>query len=173
MVESNASNPHALIETNLGTIELVIYEKEIPDLSKNFIELAKAGKYNGVPFHRVIPDFMIQGGDFENKNGTGGYSYKGPGTELPGEFVAGLSSNVRGTISMANKGPNTNGSQFFINVKDNSFLDIVPGQPNKSSQHPVFGKVVKGMEVVDAITKVKTTSDTPNTPVLMKKVTIN
>lgn len=170
MLNGDASNPHALIETNMGTIELVIFLNEIPELSKNFIELAKAGKYDGVPFHRVIPDFMIQGGDFENKNGTGGYSYKGPGTELPGEFDANLSSNVRGTISMANKGPNTNGSQFFINVRDNTFLDH--DKEPLSSQHPVFGRVVKGMEIVDAITKVKTVNDVPVTPVIMTKVTI-
>jgi len=167
---NTGSNPVAVIETTMGTIEAEIFANQIPELSKNFIELAKQGKYDNVPFHRVIKDFMIQTGDFTNKNGTGGYSYKGPGMELPGEYDDEVSSNLRGTLSMANRGPNTNGSQFFINLVDNTFLDY--DQEPLTSQHPVFGKVIKGMEVVDSIAGVKTVNDAPVEEVLMTKVTI-
>ena len=167
---NNGPNPVAVIETTMGTIEAEIFANEIPELSKNFIELAKQGKYDNVPFHRVIKNFMIQTGDFTNKNGTGGHSYKGAGVDLPGEFDAAVSSNVRGTLSMANRGPNTNGSQFFINLVDNSFLnhDVEP----TSSQHPVFAKVISGMDVVDAIANVETANDLPNEEILMTKVSI-
>jgi peptidylprolyl isomerase len=113
---------------------------------------------------------MIQTGDFENKNGTGGYSYKGPGTVLAGEYGKKL-SNVRGTLSYANRGPDTNGSQFFINLVDNTFLDFdkVPLE----SKHPVFAQVTKGMDIVDAISTVETgPNDRPKEEVLMIKVTI-
>lgn len=163
-------NPVAVIETTMGTIEAEIFANEIPELSKNFMELAKQGKYDNVPFHRVIANFMIQTGDFTNKNGTGGHSYKGPGVDLPGEFDDEVSSNVRGTLSMANRGPNTNGSQFFINLVDNTFLNH--DEEPLTSQHPVFGKVIKGMEVVDAIGNVQTMNDAPVEEVLMTKVTI-
>jgi cyclophilin family peptidyl-prolyl cis-trans isomerase len=166
----NKDNPVAVIETTLGTIEAEIYVNEIPELGKNFVELVKQGKYDNVPFHRVISNFMIQTGDFTNKNGTGGHSYKGPGMELDGEFDPEVSSNLRGTLSMANRGPNTNGSQFFINLVDNTFLDH--DKDPISSQHPVFGKVVSGMEIVDAIGKVETINDAPVKEVLMTKVTI-
>lgn len=166
----NKANPIAVIETSLGTIEAEIYANEIPELSKNFIELAKQGKYDNVPFHRVIKNFMIQTGDFTNKNGTGGHSYKGPGQDLAGEYDEEVSSNLRGTLSMANRGPNTNGSQFFINVVDNTFLDH--DKEPLTSQHPVFGKVISGMEVADAISNVETINDIPVKEVVIKTVTI-
>lgn len=165
------SNPVATIETTLGNIEVEIFANEIPELSKNFIELAKQGKYDNVPFHRVIKGFMIQTGDFTNRNGTGGHSYKGPGEELAGEYNDAVSSNLRGTLAMANRGPDTNGSQFFINLKDNTFLDH--DKDPLSSQHPVFGKVISGMEVVDAIAVVETINDAPVKEVLMTKVMVN
>jgi len=168
-MERNEANPTAVIETSMGTIEAELFADKIPELAKNFIELAKAGRYDDVPFHRVIADFMIQTGDFTNKNGTGGYSYKGPGVDLPGEFADGV-SNVRGTLSMANRGPDTNGSQFFINLKDNSFLDH--DQLPESSQHPVFGKVVAGLDIVDKIALVDVKGDAPVEEILMTKVTI-
>lgn len=167
---NSGPNPVAVIETNMGTIEAEIFANEIPELSKNFIELAKEGKFDNVPFHRVIKNFMIQTGDFTNKNGTGGHSYKGLGVDLPGEYDAAVSSNVRGTLSMANRGPDTNGSQFFINLVDNSFLDH--DKEPRTSQHPVFGKVVSGMEVVDAISNTETINDAPVKEVVMTKVTI-
>ena len=168
---SSVKNPTAVIETSMGKIEVEIFANEVPEMAKNFMELAKAGKYDGVPFHRVIKEFMVQTGDFEKKNGTGGHSNKGSGTELAGEYGKKL-SNVRGTLSYANRGPDTNGSQFFINLVDNTFLDH--DKEPLSSKHPVFGKVIKGMQVVDSISKVEIgTNDRPKTEVLMTKVRVN
>ena len=134
------------MHTNMGDITLLMYD-DMPITAGNFIKLAKDGFYNGLTFHRIIKDFMIQGG-CPNGTGTGG-----PGYTIKDEFVKGH-SNKRGTISMANAGPNTGGSQFFINLVDNNYLDW----DNRSTPyaHPVFGKVVKGMEVVDAIAAVET-----------------
>ena len=132
------------LKTNYGDIKVELEREKVPTLSKNFLSLAKNGKYNKTIFHRVIPGFMIQGGDYQNFDGTGGTSYTG--SYLKDEFAEGL-SNVRGTISMANKGPNTNGSQFFIVQKDSTFLD---------GRHSVFGKIVKGMDVVDEIAGTET-----------------
>ena len=144
------------LHTNYGDIKVKLYLKEAPEMSKNFLTLAQQKKYDGTIFHRVIDGFMIQGGDYENFNGTGGTSYTGE--YLKDEFAKGL-SNVRGAVSMANKGPDTNGSQFFVVQKDAVFLD---------GRHSVFGKVISGMEVVDAIAAVKT--DERDAPV--KKVVI-
>ena len=130
----------AVIETNRGVIELELYPQHAPKTVNNFVFLAKEGFYNDVSFHRVISNFMIQGGD---PTGTG---MGGPGYKIKDEFTAN-NKNDRGTISMANAGPNTGGSQLFINLVDNNYLD---------SKHPVFGKVVEGMDVVDKIGKVKT-----------------
>jgi cyclophilin family peptidyl-prolyl cis-trans isomerase len=149
---STGDNPIAVIETSMGQIQVEIFQNETPELAKNFITLAEEGKYDNVPFHRVIPNFMIQTGDFTNMNGTGGHSYKGPGQDLAGEYGGG--SNLRGTLSMANRGPDTNGSQFFINLVDNTYLDH--DQEPLSSKHPVFGKVVEGMDVIDSIGSVDT-----------------
>ena len=123
-----------LLETTKGNITIEL-AKDMPITAGNFEQLVRKGFYNGTIFHRVIPGFMIQGGD---PTGTG---MGGPGYEIKDEFTRG-NRNDRGTISMANAGPNTGGSQFFINMVDNNFLD---------KKHPVFGKVTKGMEVVDAI----------------------
>ena len=138
-----AENTKIKLETSEGEIIIQLYS-EMPVTSGNFEKLARAGFYNGVIFHRVIDGFMIQGGD---PTGTG---MGGPGYKIKDEFTrTELDANDRGTISMANAGPNTGGSQFFINLADNNFLD---------RKHPVFGKVVRGMEVVDRIAKVKTDS---------------
>jgi peptidylprolyl isomerase len=120
--------------TNKGAIVIEL-RNDMPITAGNFEKLVRKGFYDGVIFHRVIPGFMIQGGD---PTGTG---MGGPGYEIKDEFV-GKNRNDRGTISMANAGPNTGGSQFFINVANNNFLD---------TKHPVFGTVVKGMDVADAI----------------------
>jgi cyclophilin family peptidyl-prolyl cis-trans isomerase len=132
-----------VLKTNVGDIKLEMFVDGAPKTVENFVKLANQGFYDGTRFHRVIKDFMIQGGDPLSKDlansqmwGTGG-----PGYSFADEFGQGL-SNVTGTISMANSGPNTNGSQFFINTNDNTFLD---------GKHSVFGKVVEGMEVVKAI----------------------
>ncbi len=151
------------LETNKGDIIIELYNT-MPITAGNFQKLVEDGFYDGVIFHRVIPDFMIQGGD-PLGTGTGG-----PGYTIEDEFVQG-SSNVRGTISMANAGPNSGGSQFFINVADNTFLDW--DKPPSSSKHPVFGKVISGMDVVDAISQVERDSrDKPREQVTIIRATI-
>lgn len=136
-------------DTTLGTIVIELFP-DMPVTAGNFEKLVRKGFYNGVIFHRVIAGFMIQGGD---PTGTG---RGGPGYMIPDEF-SGRNHNGRGTIAMANAGPNTGGSQFFINLVDNSHLDRM---------HPVFGKVVEGMEIVDLIAKVRTdAADRPREPV--------
>ncbi len=149
------------LQTNFGDIKIKVYRRRAPGISKNFITLAETGKYDGVVFHRVIDGFMIQGGDFENGNGTGGSSAKGG--YIKDEFAKGL-SHVRGSVSMANKGPNTNGSQFFIVQQDSPFLD---------GRHSIFGQVLDGMDVVDRISKTKTDlSDRPLEDVIIEGVAI-
>ena len=129
----------ARFETNMGNITIAL-DPAMPVTAGNFETLVAKGYYNGVTFHRVINGFMIQGGD---PSGTG---RGGPGYLIEDEFTPN-NRNDRGTISMANAGPNTGGSQFFINLVNNNYLD---------SKHPVFGKVVEGMDVVDTIAKVQT-----------------
>lgn len=128
-----------VLHTNKGDITIQL-DPAMPITAGNFLKLAQSGFYNGVIFHRVIDGFMIQGGD---PKGTG---MGGPGYVIPDEFTP-KNRNDRGTISMANAGPNTGGSQFFINLVNNNFLD---------GKHPVFGRIVSGMDVVDAIAKVPT-----------------
>ena len=120
-----------LFETTMGNIKIKLRD-DMPITAGNFKQLVEKGYYDGLIFHRVIPDFMIQGG-CPNGTGTGG-----PGYAIPDEFVKG-SSNLRGTISMANAGPNSGGSQFFINLVDNTYLDW--DKPPASSKHPVFGEI--------------------------------
>ena len=135
-----------LLETNKGNIIIELYD-EMPVTAGNFQKLVEQGFYDGVIFHRVIDGFMIQGGD---PTGTGG---GGPGYKIKDEFTkTELDKNNRGTISMANSGPNTGGSQFFINLVNNNFLD---------GRHPVFGKVIKGMDIIDSIGKAKTDGHPP------------
>lgn len=177
---TNPGNPIAVINTTMGTIQVELYTDKAPITTANFIDLANSGYYNGVLFHRVIPNFMIQGGD-PNGDGTGGHAaryHEGYGNPndpnswmIPDEFREDL-SNVRGTISMANHGPNTGGSQFFINVVDNTYLDYnVPDQFN--AQHAVFGRVVGGMDIVDSISKVDIDSNNkPNVNIVVTNITI-
>lgn len=134
-----------LFKTNKGDIVIELYDN-MPITAGNFEKLVKEGFYDGLVFHRVIKDFMIQGG-CPRGDGTGG-----PGYTIEDEFVAN-SSNLKGTLSMANAGPNSGGSQFFINLVDNTYLDW--DKPPMQSKHPVFGKVVEGMDVVEAIGNVK------------------
>ena len=162
-LQPEAGDTVATISTSHGDIKILLYTDLAPETSKNFIELVKARKYHGAIFHRVIDEFMIQGGDFENKNGTGGYSYKGQGTYWQDEFGAGL-THVRGAVSMANAGPNTGGSQFFIvNAPDGTvFLD---------GKHAIFGYVYEGMDIVDKIAQVeKDGGDKPLEDVVMREV---
>lgn len=157
----------AVIQTNKGTIKLKLFTDLEPKTTENFIGLAKKGYYDGVIFHRVIPGFMIQGGD-PTGTGRGGESFWGG--KFADEFSDKL-SNIPGSIAMANAGPNTNGSQFFINTVDNSFLDF--NKPPFSSQHAVFGQVFEGMDIVNAISNVaRDAMDKPREDVVMEKVTI-
>ena len=137
--ESTEAGARILLSTSMGDITIQLYP-DMPITAGNFKKLVEKGFYDGVIFHRIIDGFMIQGGD---PTGTG---RGGPGYAIKDEFTP-HSKNDRGTISMANAGPNTGGSQFFINLVDNNFLD---------GKHPAFGKVIEGMDVVDKIGKVKT-----------------
>lgn len=166
---------YAVFETTAGKIVCRLFDKETPNTVANFIGLAEGTKewtdpktgekakrpfYDGLIFHRVIPDFMIQGGDPKG-DGTGG-----PGYRFADEFSPQLKHDKPGRLSMANAGPNTNGSQFFITEKATPWLD---------GRHSIFGEVVQGMDVVTKIVKVPRTQDgrdRPVTDVVMKKVTI-
>jgi peptidylprolyl isomerase len=170
---TNENNPVAEFSTNLGTFTLEVFEDTMPITAGNFIKLVEEGFYDGIKFHRVIPDFMIQGGDPITKTAdVARYGTGGPGYAIPDEHIAGeYLTNVRGTISMANSGPNSGGSQFFINVADNTFLDF-DKQP-LNSKHPVFGRVVDGMDVIDGIAAVETNDrDLPLEDVVIEKVII-
>ena len=183
-----AQGPKATIKTNQGTIEVQLFEKLAPKTVKNFVELAKQGYYDGVTFHRVIPDFMIQGGV---PTGTGRGGESSYGHPFEDEFADQL-FNFNGALSMANAGPNTNGSQFFIvsnehvpaNMIDQMKMVGYPqevidhyqeygGTPWLDHRHTVFGQVIKGMDVVQKISKVKRDQmDKPKDDVVMEKVTI-
>ena len=168
-------NPIATFDTSEGSFKAEIYLDKMPITAKNFIDLAKSGFYDGLHFHRVIKDFMVQFGCEYSKDpkssrcGTGGSPLGRVKDEHPPSFKA---SNEIGTLSMANTGaPNSGGAQFFINTKHNAYLDwFTPGQ----SKHPVFGKVTGGMDVVRAIeTTPIEANDRPRTPVKMERVTVS
>ena len=147
-----------MIETTMGTIEGELYTDKAPNTVQNFVTLAKKGFYDGIIFHRVIPDFMIQTGD-PTGTGTGG-----PGYQFGDEFNAKLRHDKPGVLSMANSGPGTNGSQFFITIVPTPWLD---------NRHSIFGQVTQGMDVVLAIVKApRDANDKPLTTISMKKVTI-
>src|SRR3989338_10460687 len=154
-----AKNPIVTFETSVGNFKAEIFQDKAPLTAANFLDLSKKGFYNNLTFHRIIDGFMIQGGD-PNGDGTGG-----PGYEIKDEFHPQLRHSSKGILSMANAGPNTGGSQFFITLAPTSWLD---------GKHAVFGKVVEGMEVVDAIGKVETdpSDDRPLKSIVVKKVTI-
>lgn len=151
-------NRYAIIETNKGTIKVELFEKRAPITTANFIKLAEDGFYDGLIFHRVIPDFMIQGGC---PDGTGRGN---PGYSIQDEFHRELRHDRPGILSMANAGPNTGGSQFFITLAATSWLD---------NRHSVFGVVVEGQDIVNLIGNVpRNAQDRPNEEVVMEKVTI-
>lgn len=169
----NDMNPIAVIETNKGTIEIELFQDLMPITAGNFIKLAEEGFYDGVQFHRVIENFMIQGGDPNTKTDEVlTYGRGGPGYSIQDEHIRNEKlTNIRGTIAMANSGPNSGGSQFFINLVDNQRLDF--DKPPAASKHPVFGQVVGGMNVVDAIAQVDVNATSlPLEPVVMERVTI-
>ncbi|MBC8495667.1 peptidylprolyl isomerase [archaeon] len=151
-------NRIAVIQTTLGTMELELFEDKAPITTKNFIDLAKKGFYDGLIFHRIIKDFMIQGGCPKGE-GTGG-----PGYTIPDEFHPDLKHDNKGILSMANSGPNSGGSQFFITLVPCQWLD---------NKHAVFGKVIVGKKVLMDISRAQTDhADKPVEPVVMKKVWI-
>jgi cyclophilin family peptidyl-prolyl cis-trans isomerase len=151
----------AVIKTNMGTIDVELFSKETPKTVENFVGLAKKGYYNGVIFHRVIDDFMIQGGD-PTGTGRGGVSLWGE--KFQDEIVPSLVFDKTGLIAMANSGPNTNGSQFFITLVPTPWLN---------GHHTIFGKVIDGMDVVKAIGKVpKNKMDRPLKDVVIESITI-
>lgn len=152
-------NRTAQFDTNLGTFKVELFEDRAPKTTKNFVDLAEKGFYNGGIFHRVIKGFMIQGGDPKG-TGTGG-----PGYTIPDEFHPELKHSSAGILSMANAGPNSGGSQFFITLAPTPWLD---------RKHAVFGKVVDGMDVVEKIGTTPTApGDRPKTEVVMETVTIS
>ncbi|HEY2326853.1 MAG TPA: peptidylprolyl isomerase [Gaiellaceae bacterium] len=147
----------ATITTNHGSIDIELFDGDAPKTVENFRKLAADGFYNGVIFHRVIPDFMVQGGD---PTGTGS---GGPGYQFEDEFND--QPVARGALAMANAGPNTNGSQFFIVTAD--------ACPWLDGKHTVFGRVTSGMDVVDAISKAETDArDKPTADVVMESVVV-
>jgi len=169
------SNPTATLSTSLGDIEIELFLDSMPITAGNFIALAKSGFYDGLHFHRVIENFMIQFGCEHSKDpnsprcGTGGSPLGNVQDEHNPDAKF---SNEPGTLSMANTGrPNSGGAQFFINTVHNAYLDWFTPGPSK---HPVFGKVIEGMDVVRAIeTCPKAGRDRPATPVKMIKVTVH
>ena len=155
--DDTMTNPTAVFDTTQGTFTVELFEDKAPETVANFRTLIEKGFYNGLLFHRVIKDFMIQGGD-PNGDGTGG-----PGYAIKDEFHPDLSHN-RGVLSMANSGPNTGGSQFFITVVSTPWLD---------GKHAVFGKVTNGMDVVDAISKLPIgANDRPEEEVKINSISI-
>ena len=148
----------AVVKTNKGTMEIGLYTEKAPLTTGNFIDLVNKDFYNGLIFHRVIADFMIQGGD---PNGTGS---GGPGYTIDDEFDGALIHDKKGVLSMANAGPNTGGSQFFITLVPTPWLD---------GKHAVFGEIIAGQDVLDAIGKVETVAaDKPVEDIVIETITI-
>ncbi|RZA22965.1 MAG: peptidylprolyl isomerase [Proteobacteria bacterium] len=160
MAQAPAKDVTATIKTSMGDIEVKLFADKAPKTVSNFVSLARSKFYDGLLVHRVIPGFMIQTGDPKG-NGTGG-----PGYSFADEFATGLKHDKPGILSMANSGPNTNGSQFFVTVAPTPHLD---------GKHSIFGEVIKGQEVANAIANVKASKpgDKPETDVKLLSVTIN
>lgn len=187
--EEESGNPKAKFETTEGDFEAEILLDRVPITASSFIDLCKTGFYEGIHFHRVIPGFMNQfgcpnakdprhpragtsgppDGPFQNLK-TGGIEQRSNGGKIQDENIS-RDTNAMGTLSMANTGsPNTNGSQFFINVANNTNLDwFSPG----ASKHPVFGKITSGFDVCKKISQVSTIKDNPLQPIKMIKITIS
>jgi cyclophilin family peptidyl-prolyl cis-trans isomerase len=168
------ANPSALLETSMGNIEVELYTDKMPITANNFIKLAKSGFYDGLHFHRVINGFMLQFGCPYSRDPKSARAGTGDGPDgcIPDEHPPSAKlSNEPGTLSMANTGaPNSGSCQFFINTVNNSYLDWFTPGPSK---HPVFGRVTKGMDVVQAIERARTdASDRPTSPIRMNRVTV-
>jgi cyclophilin family peptidyl-prolyl cis-trans isomerase len=156
---AETARPAAIFETSMGNFKIELFADLAPKTCRSFMDLAERNFYDGTIFHRVIDDFMIQGGD-PTGTGTGG-----PGYSIPDEFAPGLAHDSEGILSMANAGPNTGGSQFFITLAAAPWLD---------GKHAIFGKVIGGMETVRAIGRTNTTPrDKPVTDVVINKLTID
>jgi peptidylprolyl isomerase len=154
------SNEYAVVKTNMGTVVFRFFPKQAPLAVANFKGLAATGYYKGVGFHRLIENFMIQGGD-PTGTGSGGKSLWG--AKFADEFTPELRFDRPGLLAMANAGPGTNSSQFFVTVV---------ATPHLNNKHTIFGEVVEGMDVVNAIVKVpKSSAGKPNTPVTMDTIT--
>jgi len=159
-------NTNIRITTNLGVMEFKLYDDLVPETTKNFAKLSKEGFYDGMRFHRVIKDFMVQGGDPLSKdvNKEGSWGTGGPGYSIKDEFSPELRHSKKGLLSMANSGPNTGGSQFFITLIPTPWLD---------DKHAIFGEITKGEDVLEKIGQVATDGgDKPLEEVLMEKVEI-
>ncbi len=171
VADEKTKNPVVVLKTNYGDIYIELYPDKAPITVKNFLTYVKEGFYNGLIFHRVIPNFVIQGGGFDKDMNP----RKPTHPPIKNESDNGL-SNLRGTISMARTSdPDSASSQFFINLRDNTFLDY--GKTPQKWGYAVFGKVIKGMDVVDKIAGVKTTikppyRDVPVEPVIIIKAEI-
>jgi len=153
-----AERPVAVFDTTMGLFKVELFTDLAPITTQNFIDLSKKGFYDGVIFHRVIANFMIQGGD---PTGTG---RGGPGYAIKDEFAPGLAHDKPGILSMANAGPNTGGSQFFITLVPTPWLD---------GKHAIFGTVIEGMDIVSAIGSTKTgPGDRPIEKVVINSITI-
>ncbi|MCQ2089442.1 MAG: peptidylprolyl isomerase [Fibrobacter sp.] len=166
----------AIMKTNHGEMKIRLFVERVGECAQNFIDLANQGLYDGAPFHRIIKNFMIQGGDFTNRNGTGGHSAKGPGTTIDDKYDDCL-SHMRGALSWAKTMmPKSIGSQFFIvHGEDVHFLDH--GNPNvgngPNAGYSVFGQLYEGFEVLDSIAGVKTDRrDAPYEDVIIESVKI-
>jgi len=156
--EKKMANPKVKFTTNMGEFTAEIYEDKVPNTAKNFLSLVEKGYYNGIIFHRVIAGFMIQGGD-PTGSGMGG-----PGYTIKDEFHKDLKHDGKGVLSMANAGPDTGGSQFFITLAPTPWLD---------GHHAIFGRIVEGQKVVDMIGVVQTDfRDRPLKDVVMEKVEV-
>ena len=167
------NNPTVTLRTSQGDIVLELYRDKMPITAGNFLSLARSGFYHGTKFHRVIDGFMIQGGDPNSKTAAvETYGTGGPGYVIEDEYVTDEKlSNIRGTIAMANSGPRSGGSQFFINVANNTGLDF--DKEPLSSKHPVFGRVISGMDIVDAIARTPTGErDVPLEPIVITETTV-
>lgn len=171
---THTMNRLAIFTTNKGTFTIELFEDKMPITTGNFISLAEDGFYTNTKFHRIITNFMIQGGDPNTRNGNPEvYGTGGPGYAIQDEFVSDpLLSNTRGTIAMANTGqPNSGSSQFFINTVDNLILDF--DKEPFTSKHPVFGRVIEGMDVIDTISRAETGErDIPTEPIIVESITI-
>lgn len=176
-------NPHVTIETNLGNITAEIFVDQVPNTGMNFVKLAEDGTFDGSKFHRIITNFMMQGGDYTAGTGTGGEPHPDCANAqgaIPDEYSPELRHTGKGILSMANAGAGTASSQFFITFAKTDWLDAYDANGNLKncgqrgvSCHAVFGKVTEGMDVLDQVnSQAGSQSGAPRTPVNFVKATV-